>query len=368
MKKIIVSVTNDLTTDQRVHKVCTSLVENGYAVMLIGRKLKNSLPLKRKYQTTRMKLLFNKGYLFYAEYNLRLFLKLFFLKKDILVSNDLDTLVANYTIHKLFKSKLVYDSHELFTEVPELIHRPKTQKIWLNIEERILPNLTNCITVCESISAFYKKKYNIDFLIVRNVPLIAIGSNRVNQLPFDAKNKKIILYQGALNIGRGLELMIQTMQYLDNCIFAIAGTGDIEMKLKQLVIDYQLGTRIKFLGNLSPTNLKQITPLAHLGISFEEDLGLNYRYALPNKIFDYIQAEVPCLVSDLPEMKRIVLDNNFGEIIKERTPISLAKQIKAIFARNSDYMSWKNNLKMNKNIYNWESESKKILGIYEFLA
>ena len=115
MKRILISVTNDLATDQRVHKVCETLQEFGFEILLIGRKLPNSLPVNRNYKTTRMNLIFNKGFLFYTEYNLRLFLKLLFTKKDILLANDLDTLLPNFLISRIQNTKLVYDSHELFT-------------------------------------------------------------------------------------------------------------------------------------------------------------------------------------------------------------------------------------------------------------
>ena len=164
MKRIIVSVTNDLTTDQRVDKVCNTLSKMGFKVLLIGRKFKNSEKLNRNYNTFRFKLLFNKGFLFYAEYNLRLFFKLFFIKKEILLSNDLDTLLPNYLISKIFKTKLVYDSHELFTEVPELINRPFVQNFWLTIEKNILPNIKNCYTVNSEIAKIYSSPNSHTFM------------------------------------------------------------------------------------------------------------------------------------------------------------------------------------------------------------
>ncbi|MCA1760901.1 MAG: hypothetical protein LC658_14130, partial [Bacteroidales bacterium] len=120
-KRIIVSVTSDLVSDNRVHKTCTTLGEMGFEVLLVGRKLAGSQPLSpRNYQTKRIKLFFNKGPLFYACFNFRLFCLLLFSKCDLLLSNDLDTLPANFLASKLKNKPLVYDSHEFFTEVPEL--------------------------------------------------------------------------------------------------------------------------------------------------------------------------------------------------------------------------------------------------------
>ena len=140
-----------------------------YEVFLIGRKLPNSLTLERNYKTHRMKLFFKKKFFFYAEYNLRLFFKLIFTRKDILLSNDLDTLLPNFLISKIFNKKLVYDSHELYTEVGELIDRPKIQKVWLSIESYIFPKLKNIYTVTESIASFYKQKYNLEVSVIRNI-------------------------------------------------------------------------------------------------------------------------------------------------------------------------------------------------------
>jgi len=131
LKRILISVTNDLTTDQRVEKTCEALSEIGYDVLLVGRKLKKSLPIQRNYMTIRFRLLFNVGFLFYAEFNIRLFIFLLFTKKDLLFSNDVDTLLPNYIISKLQNKKLVFDSHELFSEIPELVHKKRVKNVWL---------------------------------------------------------------------------------------------------------------------------------------------------------------------------------------------------------------------------------------------
>ncbi|MBG7631757.1 MAG: glycosyltransferase [Bacteroidetes bacterium] len=362
MKRILVSVTNDLVTDQRVHKVCTTLTQMNFDILLIGRKLKNSKPLTRKYKTYRFKLLFNKGFLFYAEYNFRLFFILLFSKKDILLANDLDTLLPNYLVSRISKSKLVYDSHELFSELPEIINRPFVQNFWLRIERYILPKLRNCYTVCESIAKYYKSKYNVNFRIVKNYP-VQIYQLDKSSFPFDIKKNKIILYQGAINIGRGLELMIETMLYIDNALFVIIGNGEIDEQIKQQVVHLKLEDKIKFISKKTPTELLQLTPIADLGISLEEDLGLNYRYALPNKIFDYIQAKIPILISNLPEMKKIIDNYKVGEIILDRNPKKLAIQINHILQRDKCFYSKRLEIASEELI--WENESKKLIKIFK---
>jgi glycosyltransferase involved in cell wall biosynthesis len=328
LKRVLVTVTNDLSTDQRVDKVCSTLVNDGYEVLLIGRKLKNSVPINRAYKTKRIQLLFNQGFFFYAEYNFRIFFILFFSKKDILLSNDLDSLGANYLVSVFQNKKLAYDSHELFSEIPELVHRPFVKKFWTSLEKLLLPKLKNTYTVCKSIADYYNEIYATNFKVVRNLP--TLKRIETHKLPFSTGGKKIIIYQGALNIGRGLELMIDAMKYLDNYMLIIAGNGDIKTDLQQRSENKSVENRVHFLGKLLPSELQKITPLADIGLSLEEDLGLNYRYALPNKIFDYIQAEIPILVSDLPEMKQIVIKYKVGEIIKLRTPQGLASQIQTM--------------------------------------
>ena len=357
MKKIIVTVTNDLTTDQRVHKVCHTLHNAGYNVFLIGRKLNDSKPLKRSYVTKRISLLFNKGFLFYAEFNLRLFFVLLFHKKDILLANDLDTLLPNYLISKLQIKKLVYDSHELFSEIPELVNKPFTKKVWRILERRVLPNLKNTYTVSSSIADYYDKKYQTKFKVIRNLPLMIRTISKGN-LSFDHKEENIILYQGAINIGRGLELIINTMPFLSNCILVIIGNGDIIKNLKAYVKNTNI-EKVRFLGSLTPDELQEITPLANIGISVEEDLGLNYRFSLPNKIFDYINAEVPILVSNLPEMRKIIDTHKVGEIVKDRTPQKLALQIKELLKK--DYSK---ELKKAKKELIWENQEEELLTIF----
>lgn len=363
-KRIIVSVTSDLVSDNRVHKTCTTLTEMGFNVLLVGRKLPGSFSLSPQvYSTKRLKLLFRKGPLFYACFNFRLFCLLLFSKFDVLLANDLDTLPANFLVSKLKNKPLVYDSHEFFTEVPELVHRPRVKKIWEKLELAMVPKLKYAYTVCDSIAKIYTEKYKVPFRVVRNVPVAANSYQKLK--PTSENADKIILYQGAVNIGRGLEQAILAMKFVPNARLVIAGDGDIRQQMQQLAESKGLQDKVQFLGRLSVENLTKLTPQASLGLSIEEDLGLNYHYALPNKLFDYIQARVPVLVSNLPEMAAIVNKYGIGEVTDSLEPKLLAQFFSGMLTDDSRCKMWQQNLAVAARELTWENEKRVLREIFQ---
>lgn len=368
MKRIIVSVTNDLFSDNRVDKVCNSLTEMGFDVLLVGRRYNNSPALSpRKYKTKRLHLLFKKGAAFYAEYNLRLFFHLLFHKCDILVANDLDTLLANYMASRVRRKKLVYDSHEYFCEVPELVNRPRVQKFWRRIEQHCFPKLKDVTTVCQSIADIYDKEYPREnkVKVVKNVPLKsmpAITETRESlNLPTD---KRIIVMQGAINLDRGAEELISAMQWIDNALLLIIGNGDKIAELKELTQTLNMNERVRFIERQPYHKLFNYTYLANVGCSLEKDTNINYRYCLPNKLFDYIRANIPVVVSNLPEMAKIVRDNNIGLVIAEHTPQAIADSINKLLNDSELYNQCKANEAKASELYCWENEEQILRDIY----
>ncbi|MFP4023818.1 MAG: glycosyltransferase [Thiohalospira sp.] len=362
-KRVYIAVTNDLITDNRVHKVAQTLLKSEAEIILLGAKKYHSSPVnERPYKTHRFKMLFKKGFLFYAEYNIRLFFFLLFRKFDIIVANDLDTLPASYFASLFRRKKIVYDSHEFFTEVPELVNRKFPRKVWLLIEQLILPRIKFSYTVSDSIAKTYEKLYKIHMGVVRNLPICNTNSN---DLEITKNGEKHILYQGSLNVGRGLEQIIDAMQYIDNAHLKIIGDGDITNKLKQQINDKALNQKIEIKGRIPFQNLSAETKQADLGIALEENIGLNYYYALPNKLFDYIHAGVPVLVSPFPEMQKIVNKYEIGTVYDHKNPQMLAKKVNEIFELKNRYQKWKNNtIKAAKELC-WEKEEKILLNIYK---
>ncbi len=361
-KKVIVSVVNDLASDQRVQRNGSVLTECGYEVLLVGRKLNKSVSVSHlPFKTKRMRMLFVSGPLFYFFFNVRLFFVLLFKNADLLFANDLDTLWPNYLASKLKNIPLVYDSHEIFCEVPELQNTPVKKRIWERLEKKIVPQLKYCITVNESIAKYFNEKYKVNFISVRNIPktpeTFKLKSKSDLKIP---THKKIIIFQGAgINIHRGAEELVQAMQFVDNTHLLIIGSGDVFPQLINSVSQLNLSSKITLINKLPKAELLHYTFNADLGISIDKDSNLNYRNSLPNKIFDYIQAQIPILASDLPEIKNIILKYDIGDFIENHEPKHMAQKINEMLASN-EYSKWKNNTAKAIEENNWESE-KKIL-------
>ena len=367
-KQAIVSVTNDLYTDNRVDKICLFLEKQGYNVLLVGRFKKNSVKLnERKYRTKRLKLFKEKGAGFYAEYNFRLFFFLLFRKTDLIVSNDLDTLLANYVVSKFkHNTRLVYDSHEYFTEVPELISRPKVQKIWERIERWIFPKLETIYTVNESIAELYTEKYKKKVFVVRNISPTWDSKNLLSKAALGIpENKFIIIIQGAgINIDRGAEEAVSAMSLIDNAVLLIVGDGDVVPQLKKYVIEYDLENKVLFFGKRPYFEMMAFTHYADIGLTLDKPTNLNYLYSLPNKVFDYIHTNTPIISTDLIEIKRVILKHNLGIILDELSPENLAKTIKELQENPIRLNELKSNCRAAAKIENWENEILILEKIY----
>ena len=362
-KRVIVSVINDLSTDQRVKKVCASLQEMGYDVLLVGRILPQSLPLNRPYQTKRMKLWFTKGPFFYAEFNLRLFFLLLFSKSNSLHANDLDTLLPNFLVAKIKGLPLVFDAHEYFTEVPELQNRPLVKSIWKGIERWIFPKLNKVFTVNDSIALLFEKYYGKKPLVIRNIPNKQLLLPKMERQAVGiSEDIKLLVLQGAgLNVDRGTEEAVIAISMLENVGLMIIGSGDALPFVLKLVKERKLENRVFFFPKMEYTQMLQYTQMADIGLSLDKNSNINYRYSLPNKLFDYIHAGIPVLASDLVEVKKVVETWKVGEILPELVPEKLAERIKLMLADEDKLAQYKANTNKAEKELSWEKESKQVL-------
>jgi len=339
----------------------------GCEVTIIGRVQGDCCKNDRvPFKTKRFKMLFNRGFLFYKFFNIRLFLYLLFRRFDILVANDLDTLLPNYLIARLRNLRLVYDSHEYFTGVPELRGRPFVKWIWTMIERSIFPDIEYVITVSDSIADIYNAGYGLKPLVIRNMSPSSeslIPMTR-EEMGIETGHLLLIMQGGGINTDKGGEELIDAVSLTQNVSLIVAGSGDVVPLLKERVIHLGLSERIKFFPKMPWSDLMRLTKSADAGLSLEKDTNINYRYSLPNKLFDYISAGIPVITGNLPEIRKIIESYDCGLIIPGITSDEISKAIIAL----RDNPELRKRLKQNSaNAFielNWKNEQEKVISLY----
>lgn len=356
--KILVSAFSNLYTDQRIEKVCQTLHTEAYEIMLIGNDWGGAPEMQRPYDFTRIALKTNSLRSAYVKFNWKLYYELRRRadKNTILLANDLDALWPNVLIARRLKIPLVFDSHEIFTEMPAIQGR-FTQKIWRWLERKLVPGMKYMMTESESYAEWFTEKYGVHPIIVRNIPRLI-----TEEVEIPDNHPKILLYQGAINQSRGISQAILATKYLDNVLFKIAGDGPKRTEYETLVKSEKLEHKVQFVGKLIPTELRKLTRTADVAISIEENGGVSYLYSLPNKVGDCIQARVPLVLINFPEMKRIYSKYKVGEMVENHDPKNLAEKIQTVLNNGRAY--YRPALDAAAAEYCWEQEEAKILNLF----
>ena len=356
--RIVMAVSNDLLTDQRVMRHVAALREAGYDVETVCR---TDLPVK-----------WQKGWRFYAAFNWRLWRKvkgerLKVRGERLLVwANDTDTLLGCWLGARGERVKLVMDAHELFPEVPEIQEKPVVKWVWRTIEKWLMPKCDALITVCQSIADYYKAQYGVQMTVVRNLPACG-GNPEIQNMDYAKReNEKLLLYAGKVNVGRGVDWAIDALEWLPECRLVVAGDGDLLEEMKAYAAQKPWSERVEFTGRLMPEEMATLTAKADVGLVMLEDKGLSYHYALPNRIGSFVQAGVPMVVSDLPEMAGVVRKYGVGAVIEELGVKSYELRVKTLAEAVKKVLSreWKEeDFAAAREDMDWNKEKQKLIDI-----
>jgi len=269
-------------------------------------------------------------------------------------------------VSKIKNLPLVYDSHEYFTGVPELNGRPFVKRVWELIERNIFPNLEYVITVSDSIAGLYQKQYGILPVVIRNLSPLSqsILPYRREELKLNDSSLLLILQGGGINIDKGAEELIDAIKLTENVSLIIAGSGDVIPELKRMVVKYDLSDRIKFFPAMPWKELMRLTKSSHAGVCLEKDSNINYRYSLPNKLFDYISAGIPVITGNLPEISKIVSSCNCGISVPEISPEEIRNAIFRLRDNPKLLSTLMQNSVIASDILNWEKEKEKAIALY----
>ncbi len=312
-----------------MQRICGSLVAAGYRVQLVGWQRPASPPLTpQPYAQHRLRGWFQRGKLFYVEYHLRLFCYLLGQHAAAWCACDLDTALPVWLRARLGGQPFVYDAHELFTEVPEVVARPAVQRVWRRVEGFIVPRARLAYTVGPALARVFEQRYGRPFAVVRNVSRL-----RTDEVPpalpgpdaAAAPPSGYILYQGALNVGRGLENLLDAMPQVAGRL-VICGEGDLSAALRERAggLGLLASGRVEFRGFVLPAALREVTRHAAVGIMLLENTGLSYYYSLANKFFDYLHAGIPQVLIDFPEYRALNEQFDVAELVADLRPATLA--------------------------------------------
>lgn len=373
MPHIICTVTNDLTYDQRMQRICTSLSSAGYEVTLVGREMPDSVPLqKMNYQQVRLQLKYYTGKLFYAEFNWKLYRWLrkeytrLAGKKVAIYTVDLDTIVPGYFVSEKFNLPRLYDAHELFSELTEVKRRPLIAAIWKLIERRYVRKYTFGYSVNQFIKDELNRRYEVNYEVVRNMPLRLHSENKPVENFHFALPATFFLYQGAVNEGRAFDELIPAMRNV-SIPLVIVGNGNYFKQVEALIKTHALGHKVILAGNIAPSLLRLITQKALAGITLFNNTGLNQYYSLANRFFDYAQAEIPQLCNDYPEYEALNKQHKVALLLHELTSEAIALSLNKLADDDVLYNELKQHAKIAAKDWCWENESVKMLKVWNNL-
>lgn len=356
------AVSNDMLTDQRVMRHVEALREAGCRVEVLCR---SDLPVR-----------WQRGWRFYAAFNWRLWRRLresvnvlmrecvsadaantnaITQSRDnampiIVWANDTDTLLGCWLAAR-GRCRLVLDAHELFPEVPEIQGKPVVKWVWRTIERWLMPKCDALLTVSQGIADYYKDRYGVEMTVVRNLSSYELGV-RSYEL-----GEKVLLYAGKVNVGRGVDWAIDALEWLPGCRLVVAGDGDLLETMKAYAAEKPWADRVVFTGRLMPEEMTALEAKADVGLVMLEDKGLSYHYALPNRVGAFVQAGVPMVVSDLPEMAHVVRRYGVGEVMAEPGARALAEAVERVLARE-----WKDeDFAVAREDMDWNKEKEKLI-------
>ncbi|ALJ01624.1 hypothetical protein DC20_21345 [Rufibacter tibetensis] len=337
-------------------RIAGTLAEAGFNVTLVGRVLPHSPALQKKnFRQHRFKCLFRKGPLFYLEYNLRLVLWFFTHSFEVYGAVDADTALACIITSMWRRKPFVFDAHELFPEMPEVVHRPVVKDIWAAVERMAFARASLAYTVSSSLVSYFQQKYKREVHLIRNMPLRQKKLGEPEVPPY-------FIYQGALNIGRGLETLLEAMQQVPARL-VICGEGPLKAHLHEIAAKLGVQDKVIFKGNVAPDALAQITSSAYAGLMLLDNQGLSYYYSLANKFFDYVQAGIPQVCVPFPEYQRL---NSAYEValFTQNEVFEVRNTMLTLLQDQETYQQLRQNCMIAREEWSWETEGQKLVALY----
>lgn len=369
MKKICMITTSDIDYDSRILNEARTLAKK-YQVTILSRKY-----FHKKIVQNKSFVIKRINYQRLPFYQLNIFSSLYSLikaarkeKADVYHAHDLDGLLCTFPAALMRRKMLVYDSHEFWSDTFPFANLRGIRWLLPILERILMLKVKRGITVNDSLAKIISSKYGKDFIPLYNIPDKQKLSKSKLNLKRQFSGKKIILHLGAADEGRGMEQIIEAAKLLPvGFVVVFVGGGKTEADLKLIIKRENLGKKIYFFPAVPPLQIISAIKQADLGLALTQKVSKSYYYSLPNKIFQYLAAEIPILGSNFPEYKKIILQNGIGEVVDPAKPKLIAQKI-VLMSKENNLAKYQKKLKgLASERYNWQEESKKLVNFYKNL-
>lgn len=312
------------------------------------------------------------SYIRYLTYYFRSFRLARQLRPDVYHAHDLVTLPAAYLAARINGGKVVYHSNELWLDLAGKQRSKINRYLVTRIESFLIRRTDANIMVGESGSKYLAEKYHIDPpIVILNVPYYRLY--QPSELFYEkldiSRDRKIVLYMGVISEHKGIEEAIKSIKYLSNCDLVIFGFGyqPYISSLKKLIEIEGFRDRVHFFDAVPFDEVTRYAMSAHISLVLHQNLGLNYYYVTPNKLFESIGAGLPVVGSNFPEIKRFIDSFHFGLTCDPTNPKEIANAINYLLSDNDRYETMRRNALEAAKTLNWENESRKLISLYEEL-
>lgn len=285
-------------------------------------------------------------------------------------ASDLYNLPAMHAAARRQGGTLVYDARELYPYVASTAGRPAVRGFWRMVEGYYIRRADAVFTVSESIADQHVAMYGVPrSTVLYNAPPLrpVEPSTALRDLTGVPDETVVLLHQGQIQKDRGCLLLADAMRDVQGAVLVFLGSGPLKPDLQKYVEAAVLGDRVCFLDPVPPDDLLPVTASADVGLTLLEDTCLNHRFALPNKLFEYLMAGLPVLASDLPEIRGVVMGFEVGTVVDPADRAALVKRIQQMVDDKQARQRWRANAPHVFETFNWESASQRFIQIYQAL-
>lgn len=367
----------EFTHDARVTKEARSLINSGHNITVIALNDKQQLSFEKRedFVIRRIKVtlryILPKGSIFffikYIEFVLKSIIKVYKMPFHAYHAHDLETLPIAYILAKINRKPCLYDSHELYIDCTK--HNRIQRWVWYQLEKYMAPRTFANIQENDSRGKVFSERYKLaPPTIIRNCQYLNIKkkANRFRDELSISPTDSIILYQGMVTQSRGVDVLIEAMNFIENAVLIIMGQGVYKEKIRKDIKTHTKKDKIFILDPVPWEVLSDYTASADIGVSALQNTTIQHYYALSNKLFEYLSAGLPVVFSNFPEMRKVIVNNNVGLVVDETDPKAFADAITKILKDKGLYKEMSQNARLIiKEKYNWDIEAKKLVNIYK---